>query len=132
MRTRLLIAVLAGCVVALASPAGGPDPVKVDPSHYRVETDNPQVRVLRVHYGPHEKSVMHAHPATVAVFLTDGDAQFSYPDGRKEKVSMKAGQVTYAPATVHLPENLSDKPFDVIVIELKGPAPKASAGTKKK
>jgi hypothetical protein len=28
-------------------------------------------RVLRIHYGPHEKSVMHYHPATVAVFLTD-------------------------------------------------------------
>jgi hypothetical protein len=46
------------------------DPVKVDPQHYKVEAENKQVRVLRVIYGPGEKSVMHGHPACVGVFLT--------------------------------------------------------------
>jgi hypothetical protein len=32
---------------------------------------------------------------------------------------MKAGQVIYFDAFVHDPENLSDKPFEVIAIELK-------------
>ena len=47
------------------------DPVQVDPKHYTVEVENERVRVLRIKYGPFEKSKMHGHPATVAVFLTD-------------------------------------------------------------
>ena len=46
------------------------DPVTVDAKHYAVEAENDRVRVLRVKYGPREKSVMHAHPSVVAVFLT--------------------------------------------------------------
>src|SRR6266851_8512200 len=45
------------------------DPVKLDPKHYKVVINNDQVRVLRAKYGPHEKSVMHEHPASVAVFV---------------------------------------------------------------
>jgi quercetin dioxygenase-like cupin family protein len=44
------------------------DPVQVDSKHYKVEFENEQVRVLRITYGPHEKSVMHEHPNAVAVF----------------------------------------------------------------
>jgi uncharacterized RmlC-like cupin family protein len=96
-----------------------PDPVAVDPKHYTVELENERVRVLRIRYGPHEKSEMHSHPASVAVFLNDCDARFTYPDGKTEDVNAKAGQVVYFPALDHLPENLSDKPFEVIGIELK-------------
>lgn len=107
------------------------DAVKVDPKHYRVETENAQVRVLRVHYGPHEKSVMHSHPATVVVFLTDAKIQFTFADGKTQESSGKAGQTMYTAAQAHLPENIGEKPFEAIVIELKGGAtkavPKASA-----
>lgn len=37
------------------------DPVKVDPKHYQVEFENDRVRVLRIRFGPHERSVMHGH-----------------------------------------------------------------------
>src|SRR5450755_1161719 len=47
------------------------DPVKLDPKHYKVVINNDKVRVLRAKYGPHEKSVMHEHPASVAVFMSD-------------------------------------------------------------
>jgi quercetin dioxygenase-like cupin family protein len=65
-------------------PQPGKDPVKVDPKHYKVEFEDEKVRVLRIKYGPHEKSVMHGHPASVSVFLTDAKARFTYPDGKKE------------------------------------------------
>jgi len=100
------------------------DAAKVDPKHYTVISENDQVRILKVHYGPHEKSVMHSHPASVAVFLTDSNGQFNYPDGKKEPIAVKAGTAMYAPATTHLPENTSDSAFDVIVVELKGKAAK--------
>jgi quercetin dioxygenase-like cupin family protein len=100
------------------------DAVKVDPKHYSVVSENDQVRILRAHYGPHEKSVMHSHPATVAVFLTDTKGQFSYPDGKTEGFAGKAGDAQYAAATTHLPENTGDAGMDVIVVELKGQAAK--------
>jgi len=95
------------------------DPVKLDPNHYKVVIDNDQVRVLRVNYGPHEKSVMHEHPASVAVFMTDGHTKFTLPDGTSQNVDGKAEDATWADAGKHLPENVGDQPFEAIVIELK-------------
>jgi len=96
------------------------DPVKVDSTHYKVEFENDQMRVLRVTYGPGEKSVMHEHPNTVAVFLNDLHGQFTFPDGNTVPVATKAGQVIWDQGGKHLPENKGDKPFQVIVVELKG------------
>jgi hypothetical protein len=79
---------------------------------------------LKVHYGPHEKSVMHSHPATVAVFLTDAKGQFGHADGKKEDFDIKAGTAQYAASDTHLPENTGDNGMDVIVVELKGKAAK--------
>lgn len=106
---------VAGCVSVVAAQ----DPVKVDPEHYKVISENDQVRVLQVHYGPHQKSVMHSHPDGVIVFLDGGKVKFSYPDGKTEIREMKPGQAQYTPHTVHLPENVSDKPMDAVLVELK-------------
>jgi len=95
------------------------DPVKVDPKHYKVEAENKQVRLLRLSYGPYEKSVMHGHPAGAVVFLSDGDFRFTYPDGKTGNIQAKAGEVKWFEAFQHLPENLSDKPFEAVFIELK-------------
>jgi len=102
------------------APTLSKDPVVVDPQHYHVEFEDERVRVLRITYGPREKSVMHGHPALVGVMLTDGRFRFTYPDGKSEEITTKAGQVLHFPAFEHLPENLSDKPFEVIAVELKG------------
>jgi len=114
-------AVLCICLTPILSAQ---DAATVDPKHYTVVSENDQVRILKVHYGPHEKSVMHSHPATVAVFLTDAKGQFTYPDGKKESFSPKAGGAQYSAGTTHLPENTGDNAMDVIVIELKGKAAK--------
>jgi quercetin dioxygenase-like cupin family protein len=95
------------------------DSVKVDAKHYKVEFENEHVRVLRINYGPKEKSIMHEHPDSVAVFLTDGKTQFTMPDGKTQTMEMKAGQTMFTPAGKHLPENLNDKPFELILVELK-------------
>jgi len=124
MRVRLALYGVALCV-CFAPILSAQDAAKVDPKHYTVVSENDQVRILKVHYGPHEKSVMHSHPATVAVFLTDAKGQFSYPDGKTESFAGKAGDAQYAAATSHLPENTGDNGMDVIVVELKGKATKA-------
>ena len=104
---------------AQSSARAAQDPVQVDSKHYTVEFENEKVRVLRIKYGPHEKSAMHGHPASVSIFLTDAEGRFNYPDGRSEDLSGKAGQVIYMDATIHDPENVGDKPFEVIAVELK-------------
>jgi len=111
-------------MVELKKPGAGAakttlDPVKLDPKHYKVVINNDQVRVLRAKYGPHEKSVMHEHPASVAVFVTDGHTKFTLPDGTSQDANGKAHDAVWADAGKHLPENVGDKPTEVIVIELK-------------
>ena len=107
-------------LVVLATPGAAQDPVKVDAKHYKVEFENDQVRVLRITYGPHEKSVMHHHPASVAVFLADGQARFTLPDGKSKDAPMKVGSTQWEAAGSHLPENIGDKPFELVLVELKG------------
>src|SRR5258708_27180576 len=88
------------------------DPVRVDPRHYTVEYEDTRVRVLRIKYGPHEKSTMHGHPALVGVMLTVADIRFTYPDGKTEEITGTAGAVLNFPAIEHRPENLIDQPFE--------------------
>ena len=54
---RLMLTIFFGLTLAVPAVMAQ-DPVKVDPKHYKVEVDNSQVRILRVKYGPREKSVM--------------------------------------------------------------------------
>ncbi|HEY6198160.1 MAG TPA: cupin domain-containing protein [Candidatus Binatia bacterium] len=107
-------------VSASVAPALAQDAAKVDSKHYKVELENAQVRVLRVNYAPGEKSVMHSHPASVVVFLTDAKVKFTLPDGKTQDMTVKAGTTQWNAAAKHLPENVGDKPFEVIVVEMKG------------
>jgi len=43
-----------------------------------------------VEYGPHEKSVMHEHPASMAVFLGDSHLKMTMPDGTSQDNNSKA------------------------------------------
>ena len=113
---------VAAFVFLTGSAAMAQDPVKVDSQHYKVESENAQVRILRFHYGPHEKSVMHSHPDLVVVYLTDMHIKMTLPDGTSNEQTGKAGQAQWTPAGTHLPENLSDKPAEGILIEFKSKA----------
>ena len=87
--------------------AAGQDPVNVDPKHYKVELENEQVRVLRIHYGGHEKGALHEHILNrVVVYLND------QPGARADDVRM-------AGAAKHAEENASGQPADRIAVELK-------------
>ena len=129
MRRASLLALF---LLAAAVPALAQDPVKVDSKHYKVEFENSSVRVLRIKYGPHEKSVMHRHPNSVAIFQSDGRVKFTYPGGKTEERDMKAGQAIWTPAVKHLPENLTDNDMEVLLVEMKTrrrPAKKPTTAT---
>jgi quercetin dioxygenase-like cupin family protein len=116
----IILILLFGFVFLFAgSKAAAQDPVKVDAKHYKVEFENDKVRVLRITYGPGEKSVMHDHPESIAIFLTDQHAKFTDPAGKTEVRDQKSGDAVSIKAGKHLPENISNKPLELILVELK-------------
>jgi uncharacterized RmlC-like cupin family protein len=110
----------------MAAVVAGQDPVGVAPALYNVEVDNAWVRVLRTTRGPHQKSPMHSHPATVVVCLTDSHQRVTNANGTVSEVSHKAGDVIYNEPVTHAEESLSDQPLEAVVVELKPDAPKAT------
>ena len=99
--------------IDLKGPPAGPapvtklDPVKVDPKHYKLEFENEHVRVLRIHFGPHEKGETHEHILNRVVFYVNDQA------------AGKAHDVRMAGAATHAEENNSDQSADRIAVELK-------------
>ena len=95
------------------------DPVKVSPGNFKVEVDNPQVRVLRATLGPHEKVPMHQHEESVLVLLTDVHEKFTAPDGSVQEARRKKGETAHRMPVTHTEENLSDQPLEAVIIEFK-------------
>jgi hypothetical protein len=96
-----------------------PDAVSADPAHYSVSFENELVRLLRVKYGPGERSVMHAHTASCVVFLTDQTFDFTLPDGTTEPASVPAGALGCGDGNVHLPRNIGSEAAEFIMMEFK-------------
>jgi hypothetical protein len=89
------------------APASALDPTLVDQRHYKVEFENAQVRVLRVHYGAHETGAEHQHMLNrVVLYLND------QPGATIDEVRLSG------PGT-HTESNTGDQPADRIAIELK-------------
>jgi hypothetical protein len=79
---------------------GSGDPTVLDPDHYMTEFENDAVRIVRIKYGAGEESVMHYHPDSVAVFLTDIQAQMTLPDGSTADIAASAGEAVFNSAGV--------------------------------
>jgi quercetin dioxygenase-like cupin family protein len=113
MVRRLLIISIGVATLSVAQ-----DPLQVS-SDYKLEIENTWVRVLRVNRGPHGKTPIHQHPASVLVFLTDYHQKVTDADGKVQEISRKAEEVSYIEALKHSEENLSDQSLEAVVIELK-------------
>jgi quercetin dioxygenase-like cupin family protein len=96
------------------------DPPKIDKQDYRVEFENSQVRVVRVKMAAHRKVPEHEHQLNrVVVYLTDQDGTMTTADGQTTKAQHKPGEASWGGPVKHREENLMDKPFEAVVIELK-------------
>jgi quercetin dioxygenase-like cupin family protein len=113
------ITILVALILMIPEDALAQDATKVDPKHYSVEFENDEVRILRIKYGPGEKSVMHKHPRGVAFFVSDYEATFTLPDGSVVNVSGKGGSTIWTEEAQHLPENVGKHPMEVIQVEFK-------------
>ena len=96
------------------------DPPKIDPQDYRVEFENSQVRVLRVHMAAKRAVPLHEHQLDrVVVYLTDQNTRITSADGKAESSQHKAGEASWGGPAKHREENLNDSPFEAVVVELK-------------
>jgi len=125
MHSKLLCGVALVCLCVASAAAQ--DPTKVEPKHYRLDFENDKVQVLSVHYGPHEKSVLHEHPGGVVVILTEAHLRFTDENGKVREVFSKPGEARWYPPFKHKVENLGDTPYDAVYIGLKGKVMAASA-----
>lgn len=119
MKQLLSIFTVLFAVIFIPGISFAQDAAKVDPKHYKVEFENDQVRVLRITYGPGEKGVMHSHPEGMVVTLNDAKGKFTFPDGETAEINFEAGEFRWVEAQTHQGENVGDKPFEVIQIEMK-------------
>ncbi|HZP18256.1 MAG TPA: cupin domain-containing protein [Terriglobales bacterium] len=110
-------------VCLVAGIALAQDATKVEPTHYKIAFENEAVQVVNIHYGPHEKSSMHTHPAGVIVYVSEGHFRFTDDKGNTTEAYAKAGDSRWFPTFKHTVENLSDKPFDGVYIGMKKAAP---------
>jgi hypothetical protein len=107
--------------------ASAQDPVKAFPNNYSLVIDNPDVSVIRVHYGPHEKVGVHDHSnyPTIYVYLSNsGPVRFQHYEEKPFTIDRPAavkGAFRVAPARPerHIVENLGDIPTDFLRVELK-------------
>ena len=113
-----IIPIVCISILVLAT-AKGQDPVKVDPAHYKVIFNNPQVRILDVHLNPGEKTPMHSHPDLIAYSLTGGTVKSTLPDGKTTIATTKAGQAVWHRAQTHSSENVGKAEIHALGIELK-------------
>jgi quercetin dioxygenase-like cupin family protein len=99
------------------SPDTPLDSLKVDPKDYHLEFENSQVRVIRVKVPAHQNIPLHEHLLNrVVVYLTDQHGSSTTTD---DVAQHKAGDVSWGTPMKHKEQNLSDKPLETLVIELK-------------
>jgi len=120
MQSKLFSALVFVCVAAAVVLAQ--DPTKVEPKHYKLNFENEHVQVISVHYGPHEKSVLHEHPGGVVVALTAAHLRFTDENGKIREVYSKPGETRWYPPFKHMVENLGDTTYDAVYVGVKSGA----------
>jgi beta-alanine degradation protein BauB len=111
-----------------ASTSMAQEAFKVEPTHYKLAFENEHVQVVYVHYGPHEKSTLHAHPGGVSVSVTNGHLRFTDVSGKVQEVHSKAGEARWFAPFRHRVENLADEPYNAVYIGVKGVSPAGKNG----
>jgi hypothetical protein len=96
------------------------DPLKVDPAHYKLEFENPQVRVLRLKVQPHGTVPLHTYATDhVTIFLTDQNFHIKDSAGKTETAEHKAGDVVWETPETQMEQNIGAQSFEAVTVEIK-------------
>lgn len=120
-------AVLALALATAIAPVTAQDPLTTIPEAYKVQFENPWVKVVRVHYAAGAKLPEHTHPAgtTAYVYLNDSEGVvFRHVGGSSRAVTrpaVKSGSIRLAAGNEehHTAENPAATPSDFLRIQLK-------------
>lgn len=102
------------------------DPVTTNPELYRVVMENERVRVLEYRDRPGDRTTLHGHPDSVMITMSAFRRRLVHGE-RSAEVELEAGTVRWLDAQEHLGENIGDSESRSFFVELKEPAPAASA-----
>ena len=103
-----------------ALKASSKDALMADGKHYHLEFDKPQVRVLRLKLGPHEKTPLVENSVnTVVVFLNDQEFRTTDAAGKSETATHKTGDAVWQTPTTAKIENTGSTPLEMMLVELK-------------
>jgi hypothetical protein len=97
------------------------DPENVDPAHFRMILENSDARVLLLHLNAHEGTMESQFSDRLEIAL--GDMHFTDTDveGKTQEVRRNAGSVSWEKVVMHSEVNLSERPLDNLIVELKHP-----------
>ena len=95
------------------------DPVKLSPQYYKVLIDNDELRLVEFHLTPGEKEPMHSHARGFVYALEDAKLRITFPDGKTEEISVKAGESRWRDKITHAVENIGTTQARTLAVELK-------------
>lgn len=96
------------------------DVMKAPSKALKLLMENEKVRVLDVLLRPGEKEPMHNHPSNHVIYVVS-DAKFllTSPDGKTNRMDLKAGQTIWMDAGSHATENVGTTEGHLLVVEVK-------------
>ena len=121
MKAVLSMAAVAVVCALFTTAAWAQDPAQTDPVHFKVELDNPSVRVLHVKVEPNTKVKLHDMADAVVVPLADYDSILKRKNGETTKVERKRGKAVWLSGGMREIQSGS-QPIDALLIEIKKPA----------
>lgn len=103
-----------------AIPFGARDPRAVDPAHFKLEIENNQVRVLRLHLEPGEKTALYDERLErLLVPLSDARLKTAGADGSVKPTTYRRGEVQWLKPGTQRDENAGDARVEAILVEFK-------------
>jgi hypothetical protein len=102
-------------------PRSAKDPLDMDPQHIRLELENENVRVLRVHLKPREGTEESQFGMRLEIPLTDSLAREISFDGQISEETINAGVLSWHNYRMKSIINSGDNPLDLLMVEFKHP-----------
>lgn len=101
------------------APAAGKGRNPAIPAPYKQVLDNAYVRVFEGSSAPGASMASHTHGDHVTVALTDGTAEITDKDGKKETLQFKKDTATFSGPSTHSAVNTGKTAVHLIDVELK-------------